>query len=355
MRALRSWFSALYFLSVAPYCAAQSAAPHAELPKDPKAVLAMAAKRYDFNDPSLKPWHLKATYQLYDENGNPTEQGTFEYWWASPLVYRSTWTRGASSYTEWHTADGKFAYLSTGSGLAFFESRLKAELLSPLGDAKDYDPASSYLDKEEVKFGKVKVPCIMVVPKMPNHGQLLNVPLGLFPTYCFDPEVPVLFGETSFGALQVLFGNQVLVQDRYLAKSVNEVENGKKVLTASVETIEGMSPTDSALVPPPDAKKPPVEAVQVDQKIMNAQRIGGPMPVYPQDAKNARAEGTVTLKALIGQDGRIHDLKVVTAPFPSLVQSAMWAVSHWEYKPYLLNGDPVAVETTIKVTFRLGG
>jgi len=50
-----------------------------ELTKDPQAVFAAAAPFYDYSSPTLKPFHLKATYQLY-ENGQPAEQGTFEYW-----------------------------------------------------------------------------------------------------------------------------------------------------------------------------------------------------------------------------------------------------------------------------------
>ena len=78
------------------------------------------------------------------------------------------------------------------------------------------------------------------------------------------------------------------------------------------------------------------------------------LPIYPQDAKDARVSGRVVLKAVIGRDGRVHDLKVVEAPWPSLAASALWAVSHWEYKPYLLNGEPVEVETTVTVIFSLG-
>jgi hypothetical protein len=102
------------------------------LPKDPKEVFAAAAPFYDFNDASLKPWHLKASYQLYDGDGKPTEQGTYEYWWASPKVYRSTWTRPGATYTEWHTADAKRAYKVSGGALSFFEFRLQKSLLSPL-------------------------------------------------------------------------------------------------------------------------------------------------------------------------------------------------------------------------------
>jgi hypothetical protein len=92
--------------------------------KDPRAILAAAAPFYDFSDPALKPWHLKATYQLYDDKGNPAEQGTFEYWWAAPKVYRVSGSRPSAKHTDWHTADGKAAYQTAGAGLSFFEYKL---------------------------------------------------------------------------------------------------------------------------------------------------------------------------------------------------------------------------------------
>jgi protein TonB len=78
------------------------------------------------------------------------------------------------------------------------------------------------------------------------------------------------------------------------------------------------------------------------------------VPIYPEDAKQARVSGTVVLQATIGTDGGIHDLRVVSAPWPSLAASALWTVSHWQYKPYLLNGNPVEVQTTVNVVFSFG-
>lgn len=353
MRPLRFGFPAL-LLILARTGAAQTTQALPQLPKEPRAIFAAAQPLYDFNDPSLRPYHLKAAYQLY-EHGQPTEHGTFEYWWASPSVDRSTWTRGANTVSQWHTAGGKFAYLSTGSGIQFFESKLKAELLSPLPDPKDYAASDTYFDKEDVKLGSLKVPCIMIVPKMPTRGQPLQVPIGLFPTYCFDPSLPVVVAKSSFGALQVVYEKSVRVQNRILPNSLSEYEGRDKVLSASVESIEALSPTDPALIPPPEAMKPPVERVQLGAAIVAGRRIGGIVPIYPADAKAVRAQGTVVLRAVIGRDGRIHDLKVMSAPYPSLVESAMWAVSQWTYKPYLLNGQPVEVDTQINVTYKLGG
>jgi protein TonB len=97
-----------------------------------------------------------------------------------------------------------------------------------------------------------------------------------------------------------------------------------------------------------------MEKVQIAAGIAVGSLLKKEVPVYPQDAKDARVSGKVVLQATIGMDGGVHDLHVVSAPWPSLVASALWAVSHWEYKPYLLNGEPVEVETTVNVIYSLG-
>jgi protein TonB len=77
-------------------------------------------------------------------------------------------------------------------------------------------------------------------------------------------------------------------------------------------------------------------------------------PAYPQIAKNARIQGAVVLQAEISKQGTIENLRVISG-HPMLVPSALDAVKQWRYKPYYLNGDPVAVETTITVNFTLSG
>jgi TonB family protein len=75
-------------------------------------------------------------------------------------------------------------------------------------------------------------------------------------------------------------------------------------------------------------------------------------PVYPIDAKKARVSGRVVLAAVIGKDGAVEQLRVVSGP-AALQQSAMDAVRQWAYKPFLLNGNPVEVETTVTVIYTL--
>lgn len=75
-------------------------------------------------------------------------------------------------------------------------------------------------------------------------------------------------------------------------------------------------------------------------------------PIYPPMAKQLRIQGDVQLTALIAKDGTIEGLKAISG-HPLLIRAAKDAVSQWRYKPYLLNGSAVEIETTITVTFRL--
>jgi len=77
-------------------------------------------------------------------------------------------------------------------------------------------------------------------------------------------------------------------------------------------------------------------------------------PNYPPIAKAARVSGTVVLQATISKTGAIENLHVMSGP-AMLQQAALDAVRTWRYRPYLLNNEPVEVETTVNVIFTLGG
>lgn len=96
------------------------------------------------------------------------------------------------------------------------------------------------------------------------------------------------------------------------------------------------------------------QRVRVSQGVIAGNAISQPKPNYPPLAKAARVQGSVVLQAVIGKDGRVENLKVVSG-HPMLVQSALDAVRQWRYRPYLLNGEPVEVDTTITVNFTLSG
>lgn len=101
-----------------------------------------------------------------------------------------------------------------------------------------------------------------------------------------------------------------------------------------------------------DQPSQPSGPIAVSPGVMQGQRIGGPNPIYPADAKKARIQGTVLLNAVIGKDGTVTDLTVLSGP-DALRASSVDAVRQWTYKPFLLNGEPVEVKTTITVIYSL--
>jgi protein TonB len=76
------------------------------------------------------------------------------------------------------------------------------------------------------------------------------------------------------------------------------------------------------------------------------------MPIYPPIARATGTSGTVTLAAIISKNGTIENLRVISGPM-MLQQAALDAVRTWRYRPYLLNGQPVEVETTVSVIFTM--
>jgi protein TonB len=89
-------------------------------------------------------------------------------------------------------------------------------------------------------------------------------------------------------------------------------------------------------------------------QMMEGNLVHKVQPDYPPLARQARIQGAVVLQAVISRDGAIENLQVVSG-HPMLVQAAVQAVRQWHYRPYVLNGEPVEVETQVTVNFILGG
>ena len=106
-------------------------------------------------------------------------------------------------------------------------------------------------------------------------------------------------------------------------------------------------------VPPTMPKVDAPSKVRVSSGVAQGLLIHQVKPAYPSLAVQARVQGTVVLQAVIAKDGTVRDLRVLSG-HPLLVQAALEAVQLWRYKPYLLNEQPVEVDTQINVNFTLG-
>jgi len=152
-----------------------------------------------------------------------------------------------------------------------------------------------------------------------------------------------------------------LMQPRAIPKDVvvfKEAELPPDVINNAGQTggvfggIPGQGMVSSVAPPPPKPTAP--QRVKQGGNVTAALILQQTRPLYPALARQARIQGNVVLHAIIDKEGKVAQLEVISG-HPLLVQSALDAVKQWRYKPTQLNGDPVEVDTTITVTFTMGG
>jgi TonB family protein len=153
-----------------------------------------------------------------------------------------------------------------------------------------------------------------------------------------------------------------------LAKSFDSVngtmiEFGEKLLTRARELapddpdIQGLMPLIQYFAPEqvrfasaiPQATNAPTR-IRVGENVQAANLIRKTEPQYPEEARNAGITGEVRVSVIIGRDGRIQTVQLISGN-PRLLEAAIQAIEMWEYIPTLLNGSPVEVETTATVAF----
>jgi protein TonB len=130
---------------------------------------------------------------------------------------------------------------------------------------------------------------------------------------------------------------------------IGAIPGGTQATSAIVNSLPG----GTGLPPLPEPRVPAkVRMIREGGEVIAAKCLRQTKPVYPPMAILARVQGTVVLQAIIGRDGTVQDLKVVSGP-ALLIRAAMEAVKTWRYQPTLLNSEPVDVLTEISVNFTL--
>ena len=142
-----------------------------------------------------------------------------------------------------------------------------------------------------------------------------------------------------------------------------EMTKARRILIAALCSAVAVGTCASALALRMDVTAPATAPSETPKKLtvksgdMAGNRISGSNPIYPKEAKASGKiiNGTVVLGATIGKHGTIEHLFVKKSLRADYDKSALDAVKDWQYKPYLLNGDPIEVETTINITYSIDG
>src|SRR6185312_12981515 len=308
-----------------------------------KGRLHAAEKDSSLNDADVKPFYLKLLVQLFDAKGKPGEQGTVEVYWKDAERQKRVYSFPSYSATEVHTGN-KIFRTANSNPPPQMAALLVAQELHPMARLDEIDASQPQMQK--VTLGKVPLECIMLSRSI---GGKAPIPMGLFPTYCFDVGSSLLRLSSNFGGEVVLRNTMGAFQHRRVAMEVVISEKQIEAAEGKIDKLEQRDIADVDLAT--DGLPPTVDPVRVSSGVIAGFALDQAAPLYPPMAKARHIQGTVVLHARIGKDGHMEDLQVVSSPDADLTIAAIDAVRQWTYRPYLLAGDPVEVETTINVNF----
>lgn len=313
---------------------------------DPGARLAVATALTALNQVDQKPWHLMLDVTVFDDKGANPNAGTIEMWHAGDDE-RTVYTFGDATRTSLRH-EGKLYGASSGSALPFEAEDVLQNVLH-LGPSLD-ELSNSKPELRKRNAGKVTLDCIMLSQPL---KRAVDVPLGLYPTYCMDAS-GMIRATYNFGSSTVVV-NSIGKFMNHMVPTQLEIRNGQvEVASAKIVRLSSYEPQPEEFVPGTEMK-PLGGYARISGGVIQGSRLSFVQPAYPEGAKQRHESGTVILRAVIGRDGHIHRLSPANAADPEFVIAAIAAVRHWVYKPYLLNGAATEVDTTITVNFAING
>jgi periplasmic protein TonB len=203
--------------------------------------------------------------------------------------------------------------------------------------------------------------CLLVLLPLLHPASLPKQTLSMLlaapaPPATLPPPVPHVVNTATHAAARVnLFSPPRIIPD-HIASADHEpppTVNSGVSLPGETGALNGL-PEGIGTVTPPQVRVTPARKPAISSGVMEGRKLSGAEPRYPAIAVAAHIQGTVFLAATISRAGVIENLRVVSGP-PMLAPAAEEAVRTWRYRPYLLNGEAVEVETTVQVIFNLGG
>jgi TonB family protein len=310
---------------------------------DPRILMKAAATANSLLGAEMKPWHMKISYALADEKGAVTDRGTIEEFWTGPKHYKLVITGSNYKRTVYGTEKGVLFSGVSGQVPALI-ARLNHAFTDPLPSPEAV--ALYTYTPEEIKLNGAAFNCRVLHGQQAIHGT--SITTGLI--YCFDPEKPILrISDSTIESTRVLYNTVGTFQGKFVGRDLRIIHNGKPAVAARLDALEVLGPINEAeFTPTADAALP--RTVDISAAIAQGQLLHMANPHVPLEAMQSGTSGTVTLEATIDTDGRVQETKILNGPL-LLQPAAVEAVHSWQYRPFLLNGEPVQAHTTIHVEF----
>jgi TonB family protein len=316
-------------------------------------LLLAAARVNGLVRPNLAPWHISLSFESTDGHGRTLWQGTFEEFWAGPDKYKRIFATNKFNQVEYVTSAG---IRRTGSpdGAPSELMTIVNQFLHPIPVDEDTIGAMD-LRIGAPTIGQTKLVCVTALRPRVGIEQATDE------TDCIDENSPILRFQLSGSGNSRFIRNSIKrFQDCYLPQTVEgygaSSSTQKPILTAKLEKIEALgSPDDAQFTPPADAVSPP-EVITLNERTTKPRLLHHPYPEldfqYPGEHRSVHMAGVVILELRIQTDGSVSNLRVVEGP-QNMQQASIEAVRTWTYKPFVQDGKPVEVDTSVTLVYSL--
>jgi TonB family protein len=312
-------------------------------PSDPAALVHAAQKVNGLTGQGLPARHIRVSYQIVDRTLSP-DSGTYEEWWITDHKYKRTYSSSLFSQTDFGTEQGLFR-MGNQNWPGPLELTVQTALMDPIPATLNFQ--GMRLENKRRSIDKANFQCVTLT------GDWIFLVAN---AYCFESDKPILRYTAAFGDRNSSWYNGIVsFGGHFIARDITVTRSGKPQIILHVELLEGLAAVDdSEFTPPTNAVHISSGAVSLPRDTAQAFLLRQVPPHYPPTAKTAHIQGTVVLQVTIGRDGRVTAAHATSGP-GVLKQEAADAVLKWEYRPFLICGEPVEVETEVPVTFTLGG
>ena len=334
-------------LLAALICLAPSAYLHGQ---DAAALLEKSRQAITLEQASNPSFHLSAEFHTFDYKGVPDGDGTldevFEHGgrWKRTIVYRG------QTMVEVFPATGMTLLQSAPDfESSFAETGIVKLLLAPIPSAEKMKLMT--LSTAPLKMGPMSLTC--VVGSLPYRSESDTKATAANEAYCIAPDTGLVRSVQAHNDRIAVLNNLVRLNTLYFARDIAVNERGKpraKLHVTALEPSPKIAPDEFTL---PGGSAEHADMPTIPRSVIAGRILKKPDPIYPESARQRHVQGTVVLHGIIGKEGTIRDLELVSTPDDTLAESAMDAVRKWTYQPYLMDGKPTAVDTSITVNYAL--
>ena len=307
--------------------------------------LKRVATATSLEDITTRPWHAKLGVTLFDADGKNPVEATIDYW-QSGKDSRRMIVVGADTDTKLRS-EGKTYSGTTGLGVTSTAKDVFDTFIQPAPTLLEIDQSKP--ESRRQNFGKTPLDCVILSHRLAHISQ---IPFGLYPTFCLDTTADRLLARST-GNIQMSVNRVGRFLDHDVSMAFTLTEGKAELATAKVLDLTTFIPALDSFTPGPELKPAVEHIVKISSGVIAGLKKSGQAPTYPDSGRRSHTEGTVILHAIIGRDGHVHRLQVVSTPDADLAISALAAVRLWVYKPYILSGEPTDVDTTVVVNFNL--